>query len=485
MDVRCEQCGTEYEFEETLLSPQGTSVRCGQCNFAFKVMPKSPVVGGWVVRRDDGIHVKVPSLADLRSRIRRGELAVADVIARQGEPWKPLGDIAELASTFDAARTVRKPRPDKAPDPKELSTTPHARLDQVSGGTARAEPPADAPGSSPTLAPADRTATLGSADGPLGAPLPATATVAQRKRRGVVESDRPPPAAFMAHRAASAAAKKPRLTLALEDDELPTRTGDSRTGLVVGVLVVFAAMGIGYAIHVTRTERVSARAANTNAAVAQFAVDTYDTYRAACASLAESHAESPDELGPAVGTARCHARWAQALRDEASFEPDEPRANSLRELARAHTTESRRFADRAMEIDAQSAEAHLVLADAARLADELDRAGSEHARAAALGGATASELARVDGELAASRAHGDLAARDAAARAVNIAGDDLRSQALMARAALAANDRAAFDVALATLRAGTPPHVLVAGLERAMAARQVDAGASPSNGGTR
>ncbi|MGB5812451.1 MAG: zinc-ribbon domain-containing protein, partial [Polyangiales bacterium] len=59
MDVTCERCGTEYEFDETLLSARGTSVKCTNCGHVFKVYPRARedadrATSTWRLQRRDG-----------------------------------------------------------------------------------------------------------------------------------------------------------------------------------------------------------------------------------------------------------------------------------------------------------------------------------------------------------------------------------------------------------------------------------------------
>ena len=39
MDVRCSRCATEYEFDDALISERGTTVKCTNCGFQFKIFP--------------------------------------------------------------------------------------------------------------------------------------------------------------------------------------------------------------------------------------------------------------------------------------------------------------------------------------------------------------------------------------------------------------------------------------------------------------
>ncbi len=43
MILSCEQCGTRYNLDETLLGPQGSKVRCSKCLHVFTAWPSGPV----------------------------------------------------------------------------------------------------------------------------------------------------------------------------------------------------------------------------------------------------------------------------------------------------------------------------------------------------------------------------------------------------------------------------------------------------------
>lgn len=103
MDVRCTRCGTEYEFDDALISERGTSVRCTQCGFQFRVFPpQSKIVGPdeWVVLTSIGRRVVYRTLRELQNGIARGEVAREDLLARGIAPPRPLGSIAELDPLF-------------------------------------------------------------------------------------------------------------------------------------------------------------------------------------------------------------------------------------------------------------------------------------------------------------------------------------------------------------------------------------------------
>ena len=37
MDVRCDQCNSEYEFDEARIPPDGLPVKCSSCSHVFRV----------------------------------------------------------------------------------------------------------------------------------------------------------------------------------------------------------------------------------------------------------------------------------------------------------------------------------------------------------------------------------------------------------------------------------------------------------------
>ena len=123
MDVTCERCGTEYEFDETLVSDRGTTVKCTNCGHLFKVFRQGgvAVAGGeprkedtgriWQLRTQDGETQQFGSLKELQRLIVEGRVSEEDKLTRRGEGWKRLGDIAELQTFFAAARAARPGAP--------------------------------------------------------------------------------------------------------------------------------------------------------------------------------------------------------------------------------------------------------------------------------------------------------------------------------------------------------------------------------------
>jgi predicted Zn finger-like uncharacterized protein len=108
MDVTCEKCQTEYEFDDALVSEQGTSVRCTQCGHRFKV--RRPTGGGapeiWIVRTVEGQALEFRALRDLKNAIAGGKIGRDDVLSRGAGRPRRLASIAELEPFFSA-----QPRP--------------------------------------------------------------------------------------------------------------------------------------------------------------------------------------------------------------------------------------------------------------------------------------------------------------------------------------------------------------------------------------
>lgn len=142
MDVRCEQCGTEYEFDDDRLGRESVTVKCASCGHVFKVRKEEPSEtarpaaaaaekarkgGLWMVRQANGNVLTFKELTTLQKWIVERKVTREDEISKSGETWKRLGQIAELASFFQA---VEAPAPavsaPPAPPPPPLVSAPPA-----------------------------------------------------------------------------------------------------------------------------------------------------------------------------------------------------------------------------------------------------------------------------------------------------------------------------------------------------------------------
>src|SRR6188472_2353065 len=69
MDVRCSRCGTEYEFDDALISERGTTVKCTNCSLQFKIFPSAGNAASperWLVRTASGRELVYTSLRELQ-----------------------------------------------------------------------------------------------------------------------------------------------------------------------------------------------------------------------------------------------------------------------------------------------------------------------------------------------------------------------------------------------------------------------------------
>ncbi len=112
MDVKCNNCGTEYSLDETLVAASGTSVRCTKCSEVFKVYPPSRALDSaagrdqWLLRQVGGATYPFERMAVLQQWIADGKVSENDLLSRDGGPWKRLADIPELAPFLAQAKQV-------------------------------------------------------------------------------------------------------------------------------------------------------------------------------------------------------------------------------------------------------------------------------------------------------------------------------------------------------------------------------------------
>lgn len=108
MDVTCERCGTEYDFDDALVSERGTTVKCTNCGAQFRVFRPVPAGGPerWVVRTVDGRELVFSALRELQAAISTGVVSREDVLSRGAGRPRRLGSIAELEPFFKQAIVV-------------------------------------------------------------------------------------------------------------------------------------------------------------------------------------------------------------------------------------------------------------------------------------------------------------------------------------------------------------------------------------------
>jgi predicted Zn finger-like uncharacterized protein len=180
MDVQCERCKTEYEFDDALVSGRGTTVKCTNCGLQFKVRPKLDAreTERWVVRTARGQELVFTSLRELQRAITTHEVGRGDTLSRGNAPPRTLGTIAELEPFFLA----RPPRHSDRPPPLDGS---RSRMPTLRPPPAMAVPPSTAPARlAPVSGQLDRTAAAYSEAGTMLAPalqhVPAPSVVSRQ-----------------------------------------------------------------------------------------------------------------------------------------------------------------------------------------------------------------------------------------------------------------------------------------------------------------
>ncbi|MFT3922359.1 MAG: zinc-ribbon domain-containing protein [Myxococcales bacterium] len=126
MDVTCDKCGAEYEFDETLLGDKGATVKCSSCQHVFRVLGrKEPGRPALKLRFAKSGRVEtLSSLRELQLRVRNGEVSADDLLGRDGFEYRRLGDVPELKNFF--ARPTGPSgtlRPDQAARHVQVSET--------------------------------------------------------------------------------------------------------------------------------------------------------------------------------------------------------------------------------------------------------------------------------------------------------------------------------------------------------------------------
>lgn len=122
MDVKCERCSTEYEFDDALVSGRGTTVKCTNCGHKFKIRRSDGDFSEdfWNVTTGDGRTLVFTSLRELQRAIQGYLVERNDRLSRGGLPPKAIGQIPELVPFFEqreaAKRSQHSGRPVKTQD---------------------------------------------------------------------------------------------------------------------------------------------------------------------------------------------------------------------------------------------------------------------------------------------------------------------------------------------------------------------------------
>lgn len=110
MDVKCERCSTEYEFDDALVSGRGTTVKCTNCGHKFKIRRSDGDFSEdfWNVTTGDGRTLVFTSLRELQRAIQSYLVERNDRLSRGGLPPKAIGQIPELAPFFEQREAAKR-----------------------------------------------------------------------------------------------------------------------------------------------------------------------------------------------------------------------------------------------------------------------------------------------------------------------------------------------------------------------------------------
>ena len=536
MDVTCERCGTEYEFDETLLSGRGTSVKCTNCGHVFKVYPTAGsdadrTTSVWRLQLEDDSIDMIDSLRELQRRISSGELTPENQIARGDEGWKPLGSIPELETFFQAAgvevsgaaaglgTAASAPSVETS---KESSLPPGRRPRQptllgvmpvenmMSGGAAPAglgstprfeardetvaEPESVTENELPEGTEAKPASAPASEEPGSGARMPASspyssdswADAAADTAQAPVVSRPPPPRAdveeaeFEEQPLSVGRPSTPPPAYYDDDDDIPALPGRGSSPLrwlMLIVLVGGLALMFAQWPRVVQLLGIAGDPALIAASVADGDASIFEGYPEAYASAIEAYGraiESGGDRDPEILSKLSHA---YALAAQAQID-DGATPSSIDTL----TTAARMTAESATELDPRDLDARLAEADALRLTGDVPQARRVLEEVRSMSFSRTAEFFRIDARLTAAEAGGDMqAALRSARQAVELAPDGIPYLLLLARAQLAAGEDAAARVQLVEILADRPVHPtatkLLADLDAAQAAEAVgDAG---------
>ena len=299
MDVRCEQCGTEYEFDDAKVTDAGIAVKCTHCGFLFRVtrhavtVDERPVIAeqrpvrstasetpqlprqgtpgrsrGWMIRKERSADVlEFKDLSTLQKWILERKVTRDDEISKTGESWKPLGSIVELSSFFLVVEgetlrgaSAQLPAPEPPISPTASSTQfaalrqslappapPRGRDDLLDTGQFRLEGPA---ANAATPAPAPTSAIQAAAAVQSQAtPKPAITETAAMRRVQVPASEPGPQVTIYR-------TPTPRPALSRQDSSVPgfdlgtvsppSSRGNTARGFVIGVGVTGLLFAVAY-----------------------------------------------------------------------------------------------------------------------------------------------------------------------------------------------------------------------------------------------
>jgi predicted Zn finger-like uncharacterized protein len=490
MDVTCDRCSTEYEFEEALVSPRGTTVKCTQCGHLFKVYRSEsplPLPGThWTVRCADGTSHELATLADLTQLISEGKLSRDDELSRTGKAWRRLGDVEELEEFFQEADRRGPSR--EALEGADDRTVPLPTLGANEDAPDSVQPPAADDEDDEALTQQRPLPTRAGDMPPSAAPIEVGRGSNPKLPRAL---SRPP-------MAAARKAPGPVAYPDLDDDgaELARRRKLSWPWLGAGLA---AAAIAGFVIASATTRSVPpANAVNRPAppapqqdasadwiARADDAHASHRTERFEQAITDYLQARALHENDPHIlsSISRVYAVWSQEIAfalDATKNKPDaDPRRAERQKQADDLAEQAKNYAETAARKNPGNVEAEVALTDALRLTRNRAAARAELDRARASDPHPNAEALRVTALLAIAEADGDMkVGMPFASQAVSRDPEMLRARLLYARCLIANGDVQGARYQLHEVEDRDHDHPAVAAIEQLLKDRAAEASAA-------
>ena len=489
MDVTCDRCSTEYEFEEALVSPRGTTVKCTQCGHLFKVYrceSPLPLPGThWTVRCIDGTSHELSTLADLTQLIAAGKLTRDDELSRTGKAWRRLGDVEELEDFFQQADRRGPSLELSALEPPEDRTVPLPTLRATEDNAGAVQPPAadDADDEALTV---QRPLPSRAADSP---PSAAAVDGARGSNPNLQRARLRTPSAA-AHQAQNPVAYP---DLDEEASELGRRRRLSWTWLAAGLAAaaltgfVIASATTHSATPVNAVNKPMPPAPQQDASAdwiarADDALASHRTERFEQAITDYLQARALHENDPHIlsSISRVYAVWSQEIAfglDATTSKPDaDPRRAERQKQAEDLAEQAKNYAETAARKNPGNVEAEVALADALRLTRNRAAARAELDRAHASDPHPNAEALRVTALLAVAEADGDMrVGMPFASQAVSRDPELLRARLLYARCLIANGDVQGARYQLHEVEERDHDHPAVAAIEQMLSERTAEA----------
>jgi len=145
MDISCERCQTEYEFDEARLPEAGLPVKCTTCGHVFKVRRSQGAVApaaGVHLRRGGQVIAVASDLATVGKWITERRLLASDEFSNSGQAFRRLSEAREFAALFAPPPAAPPPVLAAPPPVVEASEAPtHTHIPALAPAAATPETP--------------------------------------------------------------------------------------------------------------------------------------------------------------------------------------------------------------------------------------------------------------------------------------------------------------------------------------------------------